>query len=61
MEHYSEITEELFYAVKHSGIVADGVVNKAAYTDLFYIIHGVLFIARTQNGYANYYIQDINA
>lgn len=55
-----EITSELFYSVKHSGIAASKVTETSNYTDVFYWIHGVTFIARSQNGYTSYYIQDIN-
>lgn len=57
---YSEITKELFYSVKHSGIPAYKVVNTEHYTEVMYLICDVFFIARSQNGYENYYIQDIN-
>lgn len=56
----SEITSELFYAIKHSGIPAYEVVSTPNYTDVIYIVHGVKLIARTQNGYSNYYVVDIN-
>lgn len=61
MKHCIEITEELFYTMKNSGDAATEVVSAEKYTDVFYFKYGVTFFARTQNGYCNYYIQDINA
>lgn len=56
----SEITLELFYAIKNSGIPAHEVIHTPSYTDVIYIVHGVKLIARAQNGYSNYYVVDIN-
>lgn len=58
---YAEITAELFYSVKHSGVPTHKVINTEHYTDVLYLIYGVVFLARSQNGYTSYYIQDINA
>ena len=58
---YVEITSELFYSIKNSSIPAYSVESTETYTDITYIIKGVKFLVRLQNGYFNYYIYDINS
>jgi hypothetical protein len=56
-----EITKELFDSLINNDIKVHSIVDTSNYTDVSYFINGVKFICRTQNGYWNYYIQDINA
>lgn len=56
----AEITKEAFYAIINSGDRNTDVINKEGYTDVIYHKYGIELIYRTQNGYTNYYIADIN-
>ena len=58
--HIVEVTEEFFYSIINSGDKNTEVINKELYTDVIYFKHGVRLLYRSQNGYTNYYIQDIN-
>ena len=58
---YAEITKELFYTIINSGDRNVEVARMEAYTDVIYHKHGVRLLKRTQNGYCNYYIMDINS
>lgn len=55
-----EITKEMFYALIDIEDRNTEVINKEAYTDVIYHKHGVKLVYRSQNGYTNYYIEDIN-
>jgi len=61
MKHLTEVTEEFFYTIINSGDINKEVIRKDTYTDVVYHKYGVILVYRSQNGYINYYIQDINA
>ena len=56
----TEITKELFNTIVTKEDINTKVVNAEHYRDEYYFKHGVTLMYRTQNGYTNYYIQDIN-
>jgi hypothetical protein len=56
----AEITKELFQSIISSEDKNEEVISGELYTDVIYFKHGVKLMYRSQNGYTNYYIQDIN-
>ena len=56
----SEITKELFYSIITNEDKVIKIDSRESYTDVMFCKHGVKLVRRTQNSYANYYIEDIN-
>ena len=58
---YVEVTKEFFYSIKTKDVKCMDVIEQINYVDIIYVIEDVTLLHRTQNGYENFYIKDINA